>query len=468
MESIKVENIIQLTIFKCKICDLRLQAPILQVGGLWNICGSCYERSAYINVTSNSEIEAFLSTLYVPCNFAKRGCTFEGAYIKTCRHERDECRFRNRKCPFAYINHDCEYEYIDSTDIVKHIQENHTDSIINELLLRFEVQNPTESHPNCFYLIQVHNNTFILLRAMRIEQHICYAFYYFDNIKPENVHISSNAFGSNPESFEFMHESMISKAFPLKNACIVPLSTLEDLDCLENITIFNGWAICQIVGNKKISEINKTWVKCKKCLQIVKDVTICSRCNETACRKCGNASCCGYSTIAVDLEKMKASSEFLCENTGCNQIIKGDLYKEHVKWQCLKTKFKCIYKSCTFDGPYREHLRHMSVNHKHSPNNILDLQRNKWIKSFHSNGNDAFHHMYYLTEKNELMMIAIKLTEPFWTSDYMYIITIKSYFSIHQFVTIQGDYTPESYTKKVQLGDYITGSVNVTTLVKRI
>lgn len=474
MECLKVQDVICLSIFKCKICDSRLRTPIFEVGGLGNICGRCYERSAYINVTPNMEIKNFLEKLYVPCNFAERGCTFQAVYSRTCDHEMYECRFRNKICPFAYEDQQCEFEYQDSKNLIDHIQKNHTESVLEVKNNSVQVKNPTETHPNSFYLLQA-DNTFVLLRTMlnTLKERIYYAFYHFYDVGQDDINISSPAFDDWDGNVKLNHLSKVSYKFPTEDTLIVRFPKLKDLNSLEaiNIEIRVEETVDELRDEVKKLTISK-WAKCKKCFKIVEDVVYCSRCNDMACQKCKsnrNNCCYGCSLAVINLAMLGACTEFLCENAGCNQMIRGDLYDIHQQYQCFKKEYKCLYTNCTFKGFLREYLQHVVETHKSSINQMSFLKRGASIESDYTNGDDIFSHRCSFSEQNELKIKAIKVTEPFWTNDYICVITVRLK-STYQSITIQGDYTTEGYSKTIQLGDTVGTSelLIMETLIRRI
>lgn len=462
-----MEDVISLPSFRCNICSCRLQSPVLKVGNFGNICVSCYERSAYTDVTENSEIEMILSKLDVPCNFAELGCTYKGPYYKTCGHEK-VCRFRKRLCPFSYLL-ECAYQFVKSEDVVHHIRKHHEKKVIKVENDHCNAENPTAHDPDVMYLLQL-DRIWILVRAkLKIEKElIYYAFYHFGDLQGRLINIRSTAFENSKRNNRVTHESKITLKFDKSNAFQAKMLTLKHLGYYKKIKI--SLALDKSTIRSSCEEVpakNDFWSRCRKCSKYVNALWFCPNCYSRECEQCKEQldkaeplycyeqSCRKYSCFYFNLADAGITRQVRCENDGCNQIIRGnaDVYRVHRDYQCPIKVHQCIVENCRFKDSTYKFIEHTFTKHQRENTNKFSIKSSTSHTRLFSNGDDIFLHKYFLNDEKELQLECVKLTEPFWDDACVWIVNVicKS----GQPVTVRGDYTLKGFTRKMAVGEYI-------------
>ncbi|KAK9708536.1 Seven in absentia protein family [Popillia japonica] len=392
---LETKDLLELSLLKCKVCRRRLQSPILQVSGFANACGTC---NSDTNAERNVDLEALLQKLYLPCNYAERGCEFEGNFDDVCIHEK-VCRFQKIKCPLA------SYEQCDGhlDNIVEHMESKHPDNVLTVIGSHVSVKNPNVENTGVFYLLVAENLRFILRAELNVKRgRILYAFYCLNynvnidhlkisillkyentNCNVENIHVIQLGKGEVPRMF---HEKDVVK---------LKYGILENFGCRDNITIKIDTAksVTPETITAKLNESAVTsFYKCTKCSVTSKHIHYCSKTNAiVCCENCfkgGYQSHCGCSTdsmatykssnysynqaahitihFVIKLDEIKANTTFLCTNIGCNQQINGSDYEIHTKSQCRFRKVSCSFStstSCNWVGNFTDFISHLTKDH---------------------------------------------------------------------------------------------------------
>ncbi|KAK9722138.1 Seven in absentia protein family [Popillia japonica] len=384
---LETKDLLELSLLKCKICDRRLQSPILQVSGFANVCGSC---TCDTSTERNVELEALLQKLYLPCNYAGRGCEFEGSFDEVCIHEK-RCGFQQLKCPLA------SYEQCDGDldNIIEHIESKHPDNVVTAVGNHVSVKNPNTAVRSVIYLLVVDNLRFVLSAQLDVTKgHILYAFYCLNydyinrddvkvsillkyentNCNVDNIHVKQLRKGELPH---MLYEDDI-----VKLKCIV----LESFGCTDTINIKIDTAKSVLIENvtAKLNKRVTPLYKCRNCSAIAKTIHYCSTTeNIICCEKCfvHDYDCycsCGIQYndtrchpnsephIRIYLSSFNLLTTLACTNTGCREEIHPDNYDTHTKSECRFRQVTCSFSpnsSCKWTGAFIDLISHIREEH---------------------------------------------------------------------------------------------------------
>ncbi|GJQ78752.1 hypothetical protein Trydic_g2786 [Trypoxylus dichotomus] len=278
MNVLEVKDILNLSLFHCKLCGNRLQRPIIQITTVGNFCGCCYEVSCPGAIAlRNMELEALLSDLYLPCNYARKGCKVNGFFNDICDHE-ILCCFRKKSCPLKSVNL-CEDDLTSLDELIEHFKRRHAQNVVHVTPDYISVKNPDHSISDTFYLLVV-DEMYFMLRAKfdMFKGRILYEFYCCNyNVQVTNVNFSivlkydNSTFNMSDMRVRRLHEGEFPYVLNIKDASKISLATLESFDCLKNIII----RVDTNVGLPPKATINDTlWFQCKKCLNISNEVVV--------------------------------------------------------------------------------------------------------------------------------------------------------------------------------------------------
>lgn len=459
MDILKTQEVLALTIFKCKVCCRRLQPPIFQMAH-GNVCGDCHFFTAFTNTKRNIEAETFLSKLYCACNFAENGCTYEGPFYKTCNHEQ-KCRFRSRKCPIGY-QEVCEFEYANSDAIIEHIRSDHEEIVLIAENDYIEFRNPTELRPNLFYLLQ-NGSVSILLRTMfkLTKDRMYYIFYHFGQ------EVVSLALTINEWRVTLMtkHESEMCFKFDTQNCYKVASAECESLAKVR----FPTKSKIEYTEDNVERGQGILGAICDSCCYMVEEfIRYCPDCSNVACYKCNSCDCCTRRYL-INLTKAKVMTSFPCPNTGCQQIIGTRKYDFHRLYQCPFKVEICKEHDCLWSGCYLEYVKHRLEKHSLIVNDKnCYLTGGREFTNYFVNGDDLFIHKYKLTvSKNEFEIVTIKLTTPCWSDSHTWTIKVKTV-DQGRSITLTGNYTISECRAKLNiLNYYYNGGLLLETYVKR-
>lgn len=477
MDVLKGKDLITLSIFRCKICSGRLHSPVFKVGDFGNICARCYEKSAYVDVTEYFEIETILSELDVSCNYAEAGCTYKGPYHKTCDHE-ERCCFRKRPCPFTYLSQ-CDFEFVHRKDIIQHISEEHLKNILAVENGCVDVENPTASESEAMYFLEIDQIGILLRVKVSVEKRLVYySFYHFGDLQGRHINLSSSAFEKCEKNDKVVHESEITRKLDKSRAYKVKFSTLKHLGCFEKINICLNFELK--VGESGYDEEcakNVAYSRCLQCNEYVTDLWWCFGCYSRGCTKCKQnltiGQICQYTScrkptfIYVNFSDAGIILRIPCKNEGCSQIVKSHVYKLHCNYQCLFKMHRCFAEHCEFQGFTYDFVEHIFSKHQFENTKQFSLQRNTSCTRLFSNGSDTFLHKCLITNKNELIVECVKLTEPFRDDSCVWIVDI--IYRSRRPLTVRGDYSLGGWTRTLAVGEYIDKDLlSLETNVKRI
>ncbi|GJQ78751.1 hypothetical protein Trydic_g2785 [Trypoxylus dichotomus] len=243
MNILETKDILKLSMIHCKLCGKRLQRPIMQVREVGNFCGCCHEEAKAAGALPNKELEAFLGGLYLPCNYAERGCTVDGLFNDICDHEM-LCCFREKSCPLKFENL-CGDELASLDELIEHFKCKHADNVVHVTGGCISVNNPDESKLEIFSLLVVGEMYFMLrTRFDAIGKRILYEFNCFNH----RTHVSDVDFSivlkyeNSTFNLDDIHIKRLRMGeFPymldVEKASKISLATLESFGCLKNIAV---------------------------------------------------------------------------------------------------------------------------------------------------------------------------------------------------------------------------------------
>lgn len=356
------------SIFSCKLCEYRLDYPIINVEGLGTICGSCYGKGVYTHARPNLELEEDMSKLCFPCRYQNRGCIFEATFISTCYHEKN-CNFRQRMCPLVY---ETKCDCLAISDLIKHFENDHKDRVIVSEDYSFTIEKPIVDKRDMFYLIAIGLRYYILQIKFDVDkQTFFYVFYYF------GIDNDPNTFTLLIENKDFILTSKAVKAWHESN-----LSSSVN----TNKTIKNHHIISEIqltLQNKIVFSVNyegsnlKQYVKsfeCPICFYYMTDeILICST-GHSICQKCSKKldkcpTCKSpFTGRNYSMESVVKLFKLPCKNSDfCNKYIEGSNYKFHAT-NCFYNTYACPFAktkgSCTWKGLYNALITHLQSDHE--------------------------------------------------------------------------------------------------------
>lgn len=374
----------KLSVFRCKLCKLRLDHPIMQVQQIGNICGSCYGRGVFTDAVPDLQLEEDLTKVIFPCKYQDRGCIFEASFLIVCYHER-RCNFRNRVCPLAYES-ECGHKLI--PDLIVHFEDCHRHRVLQFEDNEVVVNNPLETC-DIFYLIRLKFKYFLLrIKLDNFRQLVLYAFYYFDHCNDPytfNLHINSEYFTLTSISFNSLHESEIDYIFNENHGLKMDLSMLK-------INLTNAVTFIANYEHAPLKEELKSF-ECPICFYyMVDEIHTCAR-GHSVCHVCKKKmvkcpSCSSsFSGRNYSLETLSKVVKFPCKNSSlCNKYITGNDYKTHslnCSYEIHKCPFAKTSDRCAWKGLYHALLVHLRTTHEglvHENGDSITIPLNMDIK----------------------------------------------------------------------------------------
>ncbi|KAK9700557.1 Seven in absentia protein family [Popillia japonica] len=472
MNYLKTEDLLDLSIFKCLVCTRRLGYPIMRVGLAGNVCKACYDKTPYTDSVEDTRFCALMEKLSFPCNYTAEGCTFFGSFRKTCEHEQS-CFFRGRLCPFVYVNNCENKEHIH--DIISHVQEQHTNNIVVVQEESITVKNACLEKPDELYFVNVGGNSFLIRILFKNEsQEILYMFYRMnDNDIAKAVRFTSIAFNEDQEKcISVMSESELSFQFNYENAISVSMQKLQELD-LENeirivVTRNDEYTNGQYLNVPIVATV---WAQCCRCSNVVEEIYLPSELEVPLKSYC--QSCSVYTMLTkkkymkVDVSKLIFGYVFPCRSEGCHQLVRGDNYYAHNKYQCYFKKYACPTSGCSKTYFPQEMMTHILEAHKDAVNPKTCSLKESDVYVY-VNDSDVYLQECEISKDNIFSITVIKLTEPYLDNSYYWEVHIESKVKTLSTI-ITGGCTVGGSKRQIYIKGYLDrGKLVFRTYIKRV
>ncbi|GJQ65891.1 hypothetical protein Trydic_g3991 [Trypoxylus dichotomus] len=431
------EDVASLTIFRCSLCCRRLHIPIMHDKLHSNVCGSCYRKSPSTDVTENIELDLLMAKLRFPCNYKLERCTLYGQFYKTCEHE-ERCPFKQRSCPFAYINK-CESETsYNLSDMIVHVHRQHRNDTLPvyihgiennplEETLKLRIKNPSEEIPDLLYFISLYDKYVLLKTTWKSNACMVYTFFHLVGHGSRTINWIFSGFSSPPKEDLEMLEVDLFQCYG-SETFTTHLNLLKNLNSEKEIKVYIRFAQLPPPDDTSLFRRGSVWWQCKLCNGIVNKVDCCSRylkpikcilCKATKCQECNEAPC---STELIDFSTWGLDSVFSCKI--CTLLIRGDKYDIHRKYQCDTLHSECPF--CQKKITFSKMIAHLMDSHSAYVNSEYCMASVGSERTLvFTNHTNIFIRKYILSTDGRFSVQTIKMSSPYWDSCYLWKIDIK-------------------------------------------
>ncbi|GJQ78749.1 hypothetical protein Trydic_g2783 [Trypoxylus dichotomus] len=505
MNILESEDILQLPIFRCKLCHNRLQRPIMQVVGVGNTCGLCCNENCKKDAVRNEELEALLAKLHLPCNYAGNGCQVHGLFNDICDHE-FLCFFRARNCPLERQG-GCGNNFSSVDELINHIKLDHNRNVVDlSAPSPIPVKNPNKSRFNLFYLLVAKGMHFALRARFDAEgQQIMYQFYSLEwSADANNVRLSI-ALQSGDSIFYCSNLSNIPikrlrrGEFPYslneKDASKITLGILQSFGCLREIRIG-----VKIKGNNaQLQPVATTdnvtlSFQCSSCSKIFSQITLCTgvripnnmhtssymhssssyhmQTTYTSnnyqviqkCTTCANSTCSTCTApskhILIPSTMLVSKSVLPCKNSGCGKQIKPSEYELHYQSLCKFREYTCnvisVGKACSWKGIVSVVTDHLRDTHASVVNlQTMVIYTGQTYNNFFVKEYDLFRQQYILGDGGQLTITTEELWEPQSCHEYIWQLYFQHPTTGCRTV-ISSNYTHRRCAKTIDVKDCVT------------
>lgn len=370
MDYVCIEDFLNLSIFRCKLCDERCKYPVMVVEKNGNYCSTCYTQVRGTYIEENKEINIILQKLIVPCQFYESGCNVTMKFVDIKDHE-NVCKFRRAVCPFSSIQQ-CDTSIFPG--YCEHFNASHNNyTLMSEndtLQLSFNIN--VSINFTIIRVLVIHNEYFLLhMKLDPNNKKISLAVYYYGTleelknykciVKQVDCNISTEV--------NLLHESEYVQSAAKINEIYHTLgnSNFNEINLILKINTTNGYD----------PAINKTLLetlKCSRCktyphgkiMQCNAGHKICSTCSGDP-PKCSdlncNATCTGVRNYTV--EHLSQCCRYPCRYNCSYCYYSSKNLVEHEK-SCYLRNYYCPFTQqldCQWVGKYEDIKLHLENYH---------------------------------------------------------------------------------------------------------
>ncbi|KAK9732160.1 Seven in absentia protein family [Popillia japonica] len=365
MNSICVQELLNLSLFKCKRCDKRCQYPVIgDTEG--NYCISCLDEPKM--TTANVEVNTILEKLNVPCRFNKDGCGVCNNIADITSHE-VECEFRKKTCPLEQFD-ECQKIVNYASHFINHHKQYVISSEVDTFDVSFDIKHFME---DLIRLLIVNNEYFLLHIKHDVDNTFLLALYLcgdYENLKSYNCSFEHNEI----TTINLLHESDISLPLQRTKAEVYELPIdVHNSETKLRIKIAANSSM-KIVKNKEL--LNN--LSCPICAiymfdeiyQCILGHSICKTCF-TRLQRCPTCTSPFNATRNYALESFAPLLRYPCRHDGCNIYFSKKKLFDHED-MCPFKLYDCPYRkktTCNYTGLYKELYDHLYYEHNIRDNN---------------------------------------------------------------------------------------------------
>ncbi|KAI4455852.1 e3 ubiquitin-protein ligase siah2 [Holotrichia oblita] len=363
MNSICVQELLDLSVFKCKCCNKRCQYPVMMGDKEGNYCITCLEELQPNMKKENEEINGILKKLNVPCRFNENGCGVCNNIVDITSHE-IECEFREKMCPLKQLNQCNVIPKI--MNYASHFINHHKQNVISSELDTFDASfNIEQSMDDIIRLLIVNNEYFLLHIQHDVDNTFLLALFLcgdHENIKNYNCSFEHNEI----KEFNLLHESDISLPLKRKNAVVYDFPVEDNSEAKLKIIITANSYMKTIKNNELLNNLN-----CPICVtymyeeihQCTSGHSICKSCF-TRLQRCPTCTAPFNATRNYTLESLTSILRCPCRHEGCNIYFSKKKILNHEDI-CPFKLYSCPFQepTCDYTGLYESLGQHLEVEH---------------------------------------------------------------------------------------------------------
>ncbi|XP_044264496.1 uncharacterized protein LOC123011212 [Tribolium madens] len=356
-------------VFTCALCKKLLEAPVMIVEDIGNICNTCFtnaDNPEEWHAIPNTKMDVVLKELVFPCMFESDGCEYTNFYEQLHNHQ-TICMYRPINCLLPKT--ECKWNG-KVMELLKHFKDQHPQHILKNSFNKFSFQlDITKTPINVIkLLLNGHEKIFLLKIWESGEERGLMNAIQEIKFSGEGKYVGVKYVGKNSQYKITVDRDPFPTVDNAKKICAAILNEVSDSNT-NNITVTVKIETGKV---QNMTEAVLKQLECSVCKELMRPPinqclsghSFCNSCRQkvTQCPTCRT----NWSDVRnYSLEGVTPSVLYPCvyNHVGCEGAFLGNDIDHHER-VCEFKIYTCPISDCKFTGNYSLCVNHFFLNHR--------------------------------------------------------------------------------------------------------